>query len=257
MELLRDSKKQALAAISHLQRYRRARRCLPVFPGSRGIRRQDLAPNGLERRYLAFASVLSDYFPIIFFNCALAACAQSEFSGEQPSVKYGLSHAAERFVPILEWSLLSASVGLLLNAIERRASWAGKLALWIFGFAWGMATYLVVPVLIAEDCGAFGSVRRSAQLFRKTWGDQVVAEIRFGWRGLVFFFPCLVLGILGMNGYPAVLPLAVACFILASVALSAAHGIFEVALYRYAATGQLPADWSPESFTRIFPPKNR
>ncbi|SPE31674.1 conserved membrane hypothetical protein [Candidatus Sulfopaludibacter sp. SbA3] len=182
---------------------------------------------------------------IIFFNCALAACALAHFNGEEPTLSYGLRHAAQRIVPILAWTLLSTTVGFILNAIERRASFAGKIATWLFGFAWGMATYLVVPVLIAEDRGAFGSVQRSAQLFRKTWGDQIVAEIRFGWRSLVFFIPCLILGALGMNGYPVFLPIAVACFVIGAAVLSAAHGIFEVALYRYAATGETPEGWSP------------
>ncbi|MDR3701554.1 MAG: DUF6159 family protein [Candidatus Sulfopaludibacter sp.] len=204
--------------------------------------------------WLAPAWFLTNFL-IVFFNCALAACAQAQFSGEQPTLRYGLRQAASRVAPILGWSLLSATVGLVLNAIERRASWAGKLALWLFGFAWEMATYLVLPVLIAERRGPIESIRRSAQLVRETWGDQLVAEIRFGWRGLVFFLPCLIVGVLGANGYPVLLPVAVAGFILAMAALSAARGVFEVALYRYAAGGELPAGWSPAMLPGIFPPR--
>jgi hypothetical protein len=190
-------------------------------------------------------------FAMIFFNCALAACAQAHFSGAEPTVRYGLRFAGARLAPIFAWALLAATVGFILNTIEHRASWAGKLIIWIFGFAWGMATYLVVPVLIAEDRGAFGSLRRSAQLFRETWGDQIVAELRFGWRALLLFIPCLVLGALGANGYPILLPATVVYFFIAAATLSAAMEIFRVALYRYAALGETPADWSPEILSGI------
>jgi hypothetical protein len=202
--------------------------------------------------WLAPAYVLVSFL-MVFFNCALAACAQAYFSGAEPTLGYGLRHAAARFVPILGWALLSTTLGFILNAIERRVSFAGKLATWMFGFAWSMATYLVVPVLIAEDRGAFGSVQRSAQLLRETWGDQLVAQIRFGWRGLVFFGPCLILGVVGANGYPVLLPVAVFCFLIAAAVLSAAQGIFEVALYRYAANGETPANWGGTGHRFLWP----
>lgn len=198
-------------------------------------------------------------FLVIFFNSALAACAQAQLSGREATFGYGISEAANRFLSILGWALLATTVGLLLQLIERRVSWAGKIAVWLFGFAWSLATFLVIPVLVAEDCGPMEAVRRSASLVRDTWGDQLVAQIRFGWRGLVFFLPCILLGVAGANGYPILLPLAVACFALASIVLSAARGVFEVALYRYAATGETPAGWMPDTLPGIFtrPGNNR
>ena len=219
--------------------------CLPAWEGGG----RQMSPRDLW--WLA-PVWLAASFAMVFFNCALAACAQAQFSGEQPTLRYGLQQAASRVLPILGWAVLSATVGLVLQAVGRRASWAGKLALWLFGFAWGMATYLVLPVLIAERRGAIESVRRSAQLVRETWGDQLVAEIRFGWRGLVLFLPCVVVGVLGANGYPLLLPVAVAGFVVAASALSAARGVFEVALYRYAAVGELPAGWDAAALPGIF-----
>jgi len=115
-----------------------------------------------------------------------------------------------------------------------------------------MATYLVIPVLIAEDRGAFGSLRRSSQLLRDTWGDQIVAELRFGWRFIVLFIPGVVLGAIGANGYPILLPVAAAWFTVGIAVIGAAKGVFEVALYRYAALNETPADWSPEFLPGAF-----
>ena len=186
-------------------------------------------------------------FLVVFFNCALACCAQSCLAGEEVSISRGLQQASTHVGAIAGWSVLSTTVGLLLRSIEGRASWAGKLARFLFGVAWGMTTYLVVPVLIAENRGPIASLKRSAQLVRDTWSDQIVAEIRFGWRGLVVFLPCLVLGAIGANGFPPLLPVAAAWFLLGIAVLTAARGIFEVALYRYAALHQAPANWPASS----------
>lgn len=207
---------------------------------------------GWEDYALLAPAYLIVTFVMVFFNCALAACAQAYFSGGEPTLGYGIAHAAARVAPIFGWAVVSTTVGILLNAIERRAAWAAKIAIWLFGFAWGMTTYLVVPVLIAEDRGAVGSVRRSAQLMRDTWGDQLVAEIRFGWRGLLVFLPAVILGAIGANGYPPFLLLAAAWFAIGAAAISAAKGVFEVALYRYAALGETPAGWSPDVLPGLF-----
>jgi hypothetical protein len=108
-----------------------------------------------------------------------------------------------------------------------------------------------VPVLIAEDHGALDSVRRSAQIAKETWGSQIVAEIRWGWRGLLLFLPSIVLFVIGLNGYAAALPIAVACALVTACVMAAAHGVFEVALYRYAALRETPNDWSPSIANRI------
>jgi len=36
-------------------------------------------------------------FVIVFFNCALASCAQAYFAGQEVSIGYGLRRAASRF----------------------------------------------------------------------------------------------------------------------------------------------------------------
>ena len=78
------------------------------------------------------------------------------------------------------------------------------------GLGWGMATYLVVPVLVMEDAGVMDSVRRLQSLLRQTWGEQLISGIAFGWIGLLFAIPGIVIGVLGANGYPIFIVPAVA-----------------------------------------------
>ena len=141
-------------------------------------------------------------FITIFFNCALAACVQMRFAGQNPTLTDGLRRAASRVDTIFMWSLVSATVGQIARAVEERAGWIGRLIIGAVGLGWSMATYLVIPVLVMEDAGVMDSVRRSSSLLRQTWGEQLISGIAFGWLGLLFAIPGVVLGVLGANGYP-------------------------------------------------------
>jgi hypothetical protein len=48
---------------------------------------------------------------------------------------------------------MSATVGIILHLIERRAGILGRIATSFIGIAWSLATFFVVPVLILENKG--------------------------------------------------------------------------------------------------------
>ena len=77
-------------------------------------------------------------------------------------------------------------------------------------------------------------------LLRQTWGEQLISGIAFGWMGLLFAIPGVVLGVLGANGYPIFIVPAVLWFATMVAAFTAAREIFTVVLYRYATTGEPP-----------------
>ncbi|SPF41211.1 conserved membrane hypothetical protein [Candidatus Sulfopaludibacter sp. SbA4] len=192
------------------------------------------------------------YFLMVFFNCALAACAQARFAGAELSLADGMRRAASRIQPILFWALLSGTLGILLQAIEHRVGFLGKIATRIFGFAWNMATYLVVPVLVIEDRGAVDSIRRSSGLLRKTWGEQLTVGICMGWIVLFFAIPGIAIGAIGAYSYPLLLPVAVLYFLVLIAVMTAVSGIFEVALYRYAVSGEVPDGYPPDMLNGAF-----
>lgn len=177
-------------------------------------------------------------FITIFFNCALAACVQMDLAGEQPTLSDGLRRAASRIDAILVWSFVSATVGQIARALESRAGWIGRIIMGFVGLGWGMATFLMIPVLVMEQEGVMDSVRRSSSLLRQTWGEQLISGLAFGWMGLLFAIPGIVLGALGANGYPVFIVPAVLWFAVMFAAFTAASEIFTVVLYRYATTGQ-------------------
>ena len=184
-------------------------------------------------------------FVIIFFNCALVACAQVRFAGGEPSIMGGIYQAGSRTGHILLWAVASSTVGVILRAVEERAGWVGRIVAALFGIGWSLATYLIVPVLVFEDRGLVDSVHRSSQLLRETWGEQLVAGIHFGWMGLLAAIPGIVLGAIYW-------PAGILYFLTLAVVMTAAREIFVVALYRYAVSGEAPEGYSTESMNGAF-----
>ena len=116
---------------------------------------------------LVFAFYFANFLVIVFFNTALVSCALMRFSGGEPTVGDGLRTACDRLPQIVGWALLSATVGLVLKAVEDRLSFLGKIVVSFIGVAWSIAAYFVIPVLAVEKLGPFAAVRRSASLLRK------------------------------------------------------------------------------------------
>jgi Family of unknown function (DUF6159) len=196
------------------------------------------------------------YFVMIFFNCALAACAQARFSGSEIGLVEGISRASSRIQPILFWSLFSSTLGLVLQLIDQRVGLVGKIATRIFGVAWNMATYLVIPVLVIEDVNAIDAIRRSSGLLRKTWGERLTVGLCMMWIAIFLAIPGVIVGAMGAYAYPPLLVVAALYFLVLVSVLSAVSGIFDVALYRYAVTGEVPDGYSADMMSGAFRPKN-
>lgn len=199
-----------------------------------------------------FAFYVVNYFVIVFFNSALVACAIIRFRGGNPTLGDGLRAAGSRLPQILAWSLASATVGVVLRAIEGRSEKAGQIAAALLGSAWSIATFFVVPVLVVERTGPVEAVQRSLSILRKTWGEAIAANFGIGF---ITFLALLVLGLGPIIGagvafsgeHYVVAGLLLACglmgFVVASLISSALNTILLAALYLYAAEGKAPAQF--------------
>src|SRR5438309_11691902 len=88
-----------------------------------------------------------------------------------PTISDGLKVARENIKRIAGWALVTATIGLILRAIAERFGFLGRIIAGALGAAWGIVTYLVVPVLIFEKIGPWAAVKRSGSLLRQTWGE--------------------------------------------------------------------------------------
>jgi hypothetical protein len=188
---------------------------------------------------LAVVAYLVLAYITIFFNAALVHAANQRLEGGDPTIGTALRGAGQRAGRILPWALLSATVSALLRAAEERGGVFGKAVSGLGGIAWSLVTFLVIPVLVIEDMGVRDALRRSAALFRQTWGENVAARVGFGLLGFLLILPgvAAIAGAfaLGEDPNPFLIALGMLWILVVAMVLSALSGIFQTALYRHAA----------------------
>lgn len=209
-----------------------------------------------------FAFYLVNYIVIVFFNVALVSAASERLAGRPATLRDGLNKAWERKGKILEWALLAATVGIILKAIEQRSGLIGKLIVKLIGVAWALASYFVAPILAFEGLGPFDALKRSAEIFRETWGEDLAGQISisviFGLLTLLavpLWFAGFALG--GAQGVWIGMAFAVLYVLALSAVSSALQGIFIAALYQYATSQTAPAGFSAETLSSAWGPKQK
>ena len=216
--------------------------------GARGA----LRGNGELAGYvLLFCWYLANYFVVFYFNAALVDFVLTRIAGEEPTLRGSLRAAAECLPQIAAWAFLSATVGVVLNALQSRAGFLGRLVISVIGFAWALVTYFVVPVIVVERKGALEAVGESKDLLGKTWGRQIVSGLAYGLIWFLLALPAFaaifaaIVGVVASHGHSAggwggLGALAVVYLIVLGIVLSALRSIFGAVLYRFAKTGQAP-----------------
>jgi hypothetical protein len=213
---------------------------------------------------VGFLFYLCQYFVIFFFNTALVGAAMIRLEGGDPTVADGLRIARSKIGVILGYAAIAATVGLILKAIEERAGTIGRIVIGLVGMAWTLATFLVVPVLVARDVGPMDAVKESVELLKRTWGENVAGNVGIGLAfGLltalvVVAVVALVIGAAVIGGAK----LAIVVGVLGALAIAfvavlqaALSGIYSAALYRYAVDGQAPAGFGTGQLENAFRPK--
>lgn len=199
---------------------------------------------------VSFAFYFVQYGVVIFFNTALASAAFIRLDGGNPTLNDGLSAAWSKLPSIIGYALISATVGMILRAIQERAGFIGRIVAGLLGVGWTVATFLVVPILAAQNVGPVDAVKDSASLVKRTWGENIIGNAGIGLAGGILTFCVLLVSVLLFAGAVAtqsvVLMVAVGIAgVIALVALSlfqnAMHGVYAAALYRFAEYGD-PGD---------------
>ncbi len=209
---------------------------------------------------VAFAFYFINYFVIIFFNTAIVACATIRMRGGNPTVGDGLSTAGTCLFEIAGWALVSASVGMLLRTIEERSKLVGRIVAGLLGMAWGITSYLVIPILVNEKKGPMEAFQESARLLKKTWGEELIGSFSFGLLFFVLSLPAFMLIAAGAASGKSFLvfgfgALAVFYFIALSAVQAALQGIFQAALYQYAKKGEPPRGFDRETLNEAITPR--
>lgn len=214
-----------------------------------------------------FVLYVVSFFITTFFNAGLIACVNERLEGRDTTVGFGIRAAAGRIPQIFGWSVLNATVGIIIQMIADRAGWIGQIVLRLIGMAWAIATFFVVPVLVIEGVGPFDAVKRSVEVIRKNWGEAGITTLGFGAVGTLatLLLLALIVGpgvaITALTNSPIAIVASLAAFALAAMVLgviiSTMKVIVRAALYRYAVTGTVAAGFDETQFRSAFAPKKK
>jgi hypothetical protein len=188
---------------------------------------------------LGFIGAVAFSYIVVFFNAALVFAANSRFQGEHASVSEAIHAARERAHVLLPWAVVSATVSVVLRGVEQRGGIVGRIIGSIAGMAWSV-------------------VKRSAALFKGTWGENLMTNAGIGLIGLFAIIggalPLMLF--LAIGGPVAILGIGLFVLWVVTVMLvsSTLTGIFQTALYRYATGAPVPG-FEPGQLEGSFRPR--
>lgn len=192
---------------------------------------------------LLFLFYLCQYVVTFYFNTALVGAALIRLTGGDPTARDGFRVANSHLTNILGYAAIAATVGVVMNVVIERGGKLGQAIGRIGGMGWTLATFLVVPVLVAEGLGPLDAVRRSTELLKRTWGEQIVGGVGIGAVFVLAFVGTIFVGVGAIvaavaTQVPALIALVAVLFVLSLVTLGlvqgALSGIYTAAVYRHA-----------------------
>jgi len=218
---------------------------------------------------LMFVTYLGLAFIATFFNVCVVFTTKTRFEGGDATFGQSFKFALSRISRIFAWSMVAATVGMFLHALDRVAERAGgvgkiviSIARAIIGGVWSVMTIFVVPVMVYEDLGPVEAIKRSMATLQRTWGESLVRSVGLGLIQFLFLLLgvvmavglFMVLGPLGGWGVLVALIVSVIYFIGVVLLFSVATTVFNTALFAYA-NGRHPEGFDDTLLQAAFGPR--
>lgn len=214
---------------------------------------------------ILFAFYLVSNTIAIYFNVGLIGAAMIRLDGGNPTLGDGFRIANERLGKIIGYAAITATVGVILRWLEEQKL-IGQIVSSVIGLAWNLATFLAIPILVAQDVGPIDAVKQSAALLKKTWGEQISGNFSLGGVFLLIYLAIIFVGVglivLAVSTESGLfialaIGLLVVSLVVVGVINGALSGIFQATLYRYAETGIAPDNFDIDTIRGAFKEKKK
>lgn len=197
---------------------------------------------------------------ILFFtfsNVALSHATSQALASKPIHIGSSLLFSFSRLITIIVFTTAAFVVRFLVDMLKNRKNrfinWLSSLLGAVLEIAWAIATFLVIPIIAHEKLDAFKSIKRSAELMKKTFGENLGAIVGFdslkiliivswgllnivaGIVPLVFSVPLHVYMPIGL----IIFALSIILMLIALIILSASITVFKTAVYHYAVGNQI------------------
>ena len=219
----------------------------------------NLIGSGLE--YVAlFVVYFATTLVSTYAAAALVHATNEAFHGREPNVIASLKAVRSRLGPIVVWSLISATVSVVLKTMEDSDNPIAGILRSLFAVGWSIMTFFIVPVIVFEDVSVTSMFSKSASAFRDTWGETLGAG--FGITlvvtlvGIVLAVGALAVSIPVAAVFPGpgiLLALLLVGGVIAFTYLlsQTIWGVAKTALYVYAVEGHRPAEFDNFDFETL------
>ncbi len=196
---------------------------------------------------ITLAAYFGGLYMVIFCNAALIAAARERLEGGDPNVMSGIRAVRGMWLAILGWTIITGTVGLILQALQSMARENSHGVMRIVAIilvsllqtAWAYITFFVIPILVVERVGPITAIRHSGGLLRRTWGEQLTASFSFF---IIYLIALLIVAIpVVILVFIAPVAAIIVGVILGGIALAsvaAMEGIFKAALYEWVSEGK-------------------
>ena len=195
-------------------------------------------------------------FITFFFNTAIITSVQRRNEWKDNKLWDGLRDSMKHLKEIFIWSLINATVTMILKIIQSKFpedSFVWKIIVWIIWWMWNILTFFSFPIMIINKVGPKDAIKESASLFKKTWGERAAIHV---WIGFMFFFMYLIVIFIAIFVITTGLiitgfSILILGLMFLAILSSTADVIIKTILLHYAQYGTLP-DWLNDSEKNIF-----
>ena len=197
----------------------------------------------------------------VFFHGAIVHGALDRLKGGDPTTRSAIAGARERFGLLAGWAVVSVIFAMIMQAIRERGGFIAGLFTWLAEAAWAVISFLVLPIIIVEGKGPFASLKRSTQMLKDTWGENLIGQIGIGIVGFVAALPGVIVGglIIWVGAATSIAPLIWIGAVLAglwligvSLFFSALKSVYQAVLYRYATENEIPEGFEDIGIDQAF-----
>jgi hypothetical protein len=196
-------------------------------------------------------------FISVMAHATIIARVMARFHGRRVSNSRALRAALTKTPHLLAWAFINYVIVSVLRNIANRGI-IGLLVGSLVRAGWLVASFFVVPVILFEDKGAVASIKRSVQLCRGRWGENIVGNSALAIVAVVAVVADIIVAtVVGLAYAPLGALVGVVGVAAVVVVVTVASAAFNAALYWFAVTGQCPGRYSLVDLQSAYRPSSR
>ena len=194
--------------------------------------------------------------------------ALARFRSDPVTSSMAIDKLKSRLKGIILFSLLSSTVGLILNILQDRIPLlGGKIVAWLGSVAWAIASMFGLAVAVDQgQDNPVKAVKESAGIVKKTFGDNIKINI--------VLLPIVLLGVLltfvvsaltgvlvttgGLSDTSSIIftgSVFTVALVVTMILTSSIQAVIQAGLYEYAISGKTPENFNAEMFKSVITPK--